>query len=104
MNPVNKMPLSEKGSQFANTKRKAAAHLVFEGAVPSFKSCTVYINSWTNEASDTKSKTILIKGKKTQRKDCGSLSSFLKSLKTLPQYMMRCTKICLHKYAYQKYV
>ena len=85
VNPLNKLPLSEKGSRFANTKRKAAAQLVFEGAVPSFKSCTAYIISWTKEANDTESKTIFIQGKKTRRKDCGSLSSFLKSLKTLPQ-------------------
>jgi hypothetical protein len=67
VNPVNKMPLSEKGSRFANTKRKAAAQLVFEGAVPSFKSCTVYINSWTKEANDTESKTIFIKGTKNAK-------------------------------------
>jgi hypothetical protein len=63
VNPVNKMPLSEKESRFVNTKRKAAAQLVFEGAVPSFKSCTAYIISWTKEANDTKSKTIFIQGK-----------------------------------------
>jgi len=85
VNPLNKLPLSEKGSRFANTKRKAAAQLVFEGTVPSFKSCTAYIISWTKEANDTESKTIFIQGKKMRRKDCGSLSSFLKSLKTLPQ-------------------
>jgi hypothetical protein len=28
MNPIDKMPLSEKGSQFADTKKKAAAQLV----------------------------------------------------------------------------
>jgi hypothetical protein len=65
VNPVDKTPLSEKGSWFANTKRKAAAQLVHEGAVPSFSSCTkVYINSWIKEANDTESKTIFIKGKK----------------------------------------
>jgi hypothetical protein len=85
VNPVNKMPLSEKGSRFANTKRKAAAQLVFEGIACSFKSCYCYMNSWTKEANDTESKTIFIQAKKTRRKDCGSLSSFLKSLKTLPQ-------------------
>jgi len=86
VNPVDKTPLSEKGSWFANTKRKAAAQLVHEGAVPSFSSCTkVYINSWIKEANDTESKTIFIKGKKTRRKDCGSLLLLLKSLKTLPQ-------------------
>ena len=41
VNPVDKTPLSEKGSRFANTKKKAAAQLVFEGVVPSFKSCAV---------------------------------------------------------------
>ena len=85
LNPVNKMPLSEKGSRFANTKRKASAQLVFEGAVPSFKCCISYIISWTKEANDTESKTIFIQGKKTRRIGFGSLSSFLKSLKTLPQ-------------------
>ena len=62
MEEVNKMPLSEKGSRFANTKRKAAAQLVHEGAVPSFKSCTAYMSSWIKEANDTESKTIFIKG------------------------------------------
>jgi len=64
VNPVDKTPLSEKGPRFANTKRKAAAQLVHEGAVPSFKSCTTYMSSWIKEANDTKSKTIFIKGKK----------------------------------------
>ena len=41
VNPVDKTPLSEKGSRFANTQKKAAAQLVFEGVVPSFKSCAV---------------------------------------------------------------
>jgi hypothetical protein len=67
VNPLNKLPLSEKGSRFANTKRKAAAQLVFEGAVPSFKSCTAYIISWTKEANDTESKTIFIQGKKNAK-------------------------------------
>jgi hypothetical protein len=62
VNPVDKTPLSEKGSRFANTKRKAAAQLVHEGAVPSFKSCTAYMSSWIKEANDTESKTIFIKG------------------------------------------
>ena len=84
VNLVDKMPLSEKGSRFANTKRKAAAQLVFEGIACSFKSCNCYMNSWTKEANDTESKTIFIKGKKTRRKNCGSLPSLLKSLKTLP--------------------
>ena len=64
MNPVDKMPLSEKGSRFVNTKKKAAAQLVFEGAVPSFKSCTAYMNSWTKEANDNDLKTTFIQGKK----------------------------------------
>ena len=38
------------------------------GAVPSFKSCTAYIISWTKEANDTESKTIFIKGKKNAEK------------------------------------
>ena len=67
VNPVDKTPLSEKGSRFANTKKKAAAQLVFEGAVPSFKSCTAYIISWTKEANDTESKTIFIQGKKNAK-------------------------------------
>jgi hypothetical protein len=32
--------------------------------MPSFKSCTAYIISWTKEANDTVSKTIFIQGKK----------------------------------------
>ena len=63
VNPVDKTPLSEKGSRFANTKRKAAAQLVFKGAVPSFLSSAAYMNSWTKEANDTESKTIFIQGK-----------------------------------------
>jgi hypothetical protein len=98
VNPVDKVPLSEKGSQFANTKKKAAAQLVF---VPSFKSCAAYMNSWTKEANDTESKTTFIQGKKKRRKGFGSLSSLLKSLKTLPQWMMICTKNCLHNFAKQ---
>ena len=85
VNPLNKLPLSEKGSRFANTKRKAAAQLVFEGTVPSFKSCTAYIISWTKEANDTKSKTIFNLGKDRAKGRLWKLSSFLKSLKTLPQ-------------------
>jgi hypothetical protein len=64
VNPVDKTPLSEKGSRFANTKRKAAAQLVFEGIACSFKSCNCYMNSWTKDANDTESKTIFIQGKK----------------------------------------
>jgi hypothetical protein len=37
------------------------------GAVPSFKSCTAYIISWTKEANDTESKTIFIQGKKNAK-------------------------------------
>jgi hypothetical protein len=62
VNPVDKTPLSEKGSRFANTKRKAAAQLVHEGAVPSFKCCTAYMSSWIKEANDTETKTIFIRG------------------------------------------
>ena len=43
--------------------KKTAAQLVFEGAVPLYSSCAVYMNSWTKEANDTKSKTTLIQGK-----------------------------------------
>jgi hypothetical protein len=68
VNPVDKTPLSEKGSRFANTKRKAAAQLVHEGAMPSFSSCAAYMSSWIKEANDTKSKTIFIKGKKNAKK------------------------------------
>ena len=32
--------------------------------MPSFKSCTAYMNSWTKEANDSESKTIFIQGKK----------------------------------------
>jgi hypothetical protein len=39
VNPVDKTPLLEKGSWFANTNNKAAAQMVFEGAVPSFSTC-----------------------------------------------------------------
>jgi hypothetical protein len=64
VNPVDKMPSSEKGSRFANTKKKAAAQLVFEGPVPSYSSCAnVHMNSWTKEANDTESKTTFIQGK-----------------------------------------
>jgi hypothetical protein len=63
VNPVDKTPLSGKGSRFANTRRKAAAQLVFEGAVPSFLSCTNYISSCIKEANDTVSKTTFIQGK-----------------------------------------
>jgi len=64
VNPVDKTPLSERGSRFANIKRKAAAQLVFEGIACSFKTCIGYMNSWTKEANDAESKTIFIKGKK----------------------------------------
>jgi len=67
VNPINKTPLSEKGSRFANTKNKAAAQLVFEGAVPSFKSCTAYMNSWTKEAKNRDLKTTFIQGKKKEK-------------------------------------
>jgi hypothetical protein len=64
VNPVDKTPLSEKGSRFVNTKKKAAAQLVFDGIACSFKSCKCYINSWSKEANDTVSKTTFIQGKK----------------------------------------
>jgi hypothetical protein len=67
VNPVDKKPLSEKGSRFANTKRKAAAQLVNEGIACSFKSCTTYMNSWIKEANDTVSKTTFIQGKKNAK-------------------------------------
>ena len=45
-------------------KKKAAAQLVFEGAVPSYISCAdVYIKLWMKEANDTESKTTFIQGK-----------------------------------------
>jgi hypothetical protein len=68
VNPVDKTPLSEKGSRFAKTKRKAAAQLVHEGAMPSFLSCAVYMSSWIKEANVSESKTIFIKGKKNAKK------------------------------------
>jgi hypothetical protein len=64
VNPIDKTLLSEKGSWFANTKKNAAAQLVFEGAVPSFSSCAVYMNSWTEDANDNDLKTTFIQGKK----------------------------------------
>jgi hypothetical protein len=67
VNPVDKKPLSVKGSRFANTKRKAAAQLVNEGIACSFKSCTTYMNSWIKEANDTVSKTTFIQGKKNAK-------------------------------------
>jgi hypothetical protein len=60
VNPVDKTPLSEKGSRSANTKKNDAAQLDFEGAVPSFKSALI-TNSWTKEANDTESKTTFMK-------------------------------------------
>ena len=67
VNPLNKLPLSEKGSRFANTKRKAAAQLVHDGAMPSFSSCAAYMSSWIKEANDTVSKTTFIQGKKNAK-------------------------------------
>jgi len=65
VNPIDKTRLSEKGYRFANTKTKAAAQLVFEGAVPSYSSCAnSYMNLWIKEANDTESKTTFIQGKK----------------------------------------
>jgi hypothetical protein len=45
-------------------QKKAAAQLVFEGAVPSFSSCAVHMNSWTKEANDNDLTTTFIQGKK----------------------------------------
>jgi hypothetical protein len=67
VNPVDNTPLSGKGSRFANTRRKAAAQLVNEGAVPSFNSSAPYMNSWIKEANDTVSKTTFIQGKKNAK-------------------------------------
>jgi hypothetical protein len=67
VNPVDKTPLSGKGSRFANTRRKAAAQLVNEGIACSFLSCTTYMNSWIKEANDTVSKTTFIQGKKNAK-------------------------------------
>jgi hypothetical protein len=64
VNPFDKTPLSEKGSRFANTKNKAAAQLVFEGAVPSYSTCVVYMYSWTKEANGNDLKMTFIQGKK----------------------------------------
>ena len=103
VNPIDKTCLSDKPARFANTKTKAAAQLVSEGAVPSFSSCAhAYINSWIKEANDNNLKTSFIRGKKRkQRAGFGSLSSLLKSLKALPQSMMRCTMNCLYNVAKQ---
>ena len=67
MNPVDKTPLSGKGSRFANTRRKAAAQLVNEGIACSYLSCIKYMNSWIKEANDTVSKTTFIQGKKNAK-------------------------------------
>ena len=64
MNPVDKTPLSEKGSRFANTRRKAAAQLVDEVIACSYSSFATYMNTWIKEANDTESKMIFIQGKK----------------------------------------
>jgi len=87
VNPIDKTSLSEEGARFANTKKKAAAQLVFEGAVPSYSSCANRLmNLWMKEVNDTESRTTFIQGeKKKRRKGYGSLSSLLKSLQTLPQ-------------------
>jgi hypothetical protein len=44
-------------------QKKAAAQLVFKGAVPSYSSCAFYMNSWTKEANDNDLKTTFIQGK-----------------------------------------
>ena len=65
VNPANMARLPEKEARFANTKVKAAAQLVHEGAVPSFSSCAnAYINSWIKQANDNDLKTTFIRGKK----------------------------------------
>jgi len=45
-------------------QKKAAAQLVFKGAVPSFLSSAAYMNSWTKEENDNDLKTTFIQGKK----------------------------------------
>jgi hypothetical protein len=67
VNPVDKKPLSVKGSRFANTKRKAVAQLVHEGIACSYLSCATYMSSWIKEANDTVSKTTFIQGKKNAK-------------------------------------
>ena len=67
VNPVDKTPLSEKGSRYANTRRKSAAQLVFEGIACPFSSCTAYMNTWIKVVNDTESKTIFIQGKKNAK-------------------------------------
>ena len=63
VNPNDKTPLSEKQARCVNTKAKVAAQLVFEGAIPSFKSCGNYMSSWTKGANDNAMKTTFIQGK-----------------------------------------
>ena len=63
VNPIDKTCLSEKQAWFANTKNKAAAQLVSEGAGPSFSTCVFYMNSWTKEANDNDLKMTFIQGK-----------------------------------------
>ena len=62
VNPVDKVPLSEKGSQFANTKKKAAAQLVF---VPSFKSCAAYMTHGPRRRMIPNQKRLSSKAKKS---------------------------------------
>ena len=65
VNPINITHLLEKRAWFANTKTKATAQLVSEGAVPSFSSCKhAYMNSWINEANDNDLTRTFIQGKK----------------------------------------
>ena len=45
-------------------QKKAAAQLVFKGAVPSVLSSAAYMNSWTKEENDNDLKTTFIQGKK----------------------------------------
>ncbi len=67
MNHVDKTPLSEKGSRFANTKRKAAAQLIDEGIACSFVSCAAYMTKWIELANDNDLKATFIQGKKNAK-------------------------------------
>jgi hypothetical protein len=65
VNPNNMARLPEKEARFANTKIKAAAQLVHEGAIPSFSSnANRDMNSWIKQANDNDLKTTFIQGKK----------------------------------------
>ena len=65
VNPNNMARLPEKEARFANTKTKAAAQLVHEGAVPSISTCSNrYMKLWIKQANDNDFKTTFIQGKK----------------------------------------